>query len=185
MQNPLYFEDEVVRFNKFERQKDLSITKDNRSGTQKTIDHILIIYLFPTHSTALFSRSFIRKVCLYHCRHTGYIHVHVICTFLCPYWSHLRKGLIEKMESCPYWSKSIIYLFPWCSFGKTLMYNLIIFLFLIVCRTVFSRDKGSAMVKSVAKKHTLLVRDRNMQIFLRPRAAAINWLFQIIPVCAS
>ena len=82
MQNPLYFEDEVVRFNKFERQKDLSITKDNRSGTQKTIDHILIIYLFPTHSTALFSRSFIRKVCLYHCRHTGDIHVHVICTFV-------------------------------------------------------------------------------------------------------
>ena len=61
MQNPLYFEDEVVRFNKFERQKDLSITKDNRSGTQKTIDHILIIYLFQTHSTALFSRSLISR----------------------------------------------------------------------------------------------------------------------------
>ena len=44
------------------------------------------------------------------------------------------------------------------------------------------KNCNSRKVKQRSKLHLLY---RNILIFMRPRAAAITWLFKIIPVCAS
>ena len=124
----LVFFHSSIRYSKMKKWGLISLNGKKIPQVQRIIAQVhknllitfLLFIFFQKHNTQLFSRSFISR----YAYNTVNIHVHVIWITIdaCVKLIYQKyKCLIVKMESGPHWSKSIIYFFPWCSLGKTLM----------------------------------------------------------------